>query len=99
MKAPEHQAFGKERLWRHDWVSNQREVEKGWAKCSTGRMKELSVKGSRSVSVYLPGCCPEEEREKKEPQREPSKGNFLYLSWRRKSTQTQRIKNQRDKEG
>lgn len=28
MKAPEHQAFGKERLWRHDWVSNQREAEK-----------------------------------------------------------------------
>lgn len=36
MKALEHQAFGKEKPWRHDWVSNQREAEKGWGKCSAG---------------------------------------------------------------
>lgn len=44
VKALEHQAFGKEKPWRHDWVSNQREAEKGWGKCSAGWMKELSVK-------------------------------------------------------
>lgn len=44
VKALEHQAFGKEKPWRHDWVSNQREEEKAWDKCSTGWMKELSVK-------------------------------------------------------
>lgn len=44
VKALEHQAFGKEKPWRHDWVSNQREAEKGWGKCSAGWMKELSIK-------------------------------------------------------
>ena len=44
VKALDHQAFGKEKPWRHDWVSNQREGEKGWGKCSAGWMKELSVK-------------------------------------------------------
>lgn len=44
VKALEHQAFGKEKLWRHDWVSNQREAEKGWGKYSGGWMKELSFK-------------------------------------------------------
>lgn len=36
MKASEHQAFGKVKLWRHDWVSNQREAEKGRRKRSVG---------------------------------------------------------------
>lgn len=36
MKASEHQPFGKEKRWRHDWVSNQREAERGWGERSTG---------------------------------------------------------------
>lgn len=49
VKALEHQAFGKEKPWRHDWVSNQREAEKGWSKCSAGWMEGLSVKYARMI--------------------------------------------------